>query len=259
MQIEVETITPELAKEYLKGNTNNRSLRAHHVANIARDIVSGNWRLNGDAIRFNCDGQLLDGQHRLSAIVRAGQPVKTVVARGIERSAVVTIDAGAKRTAGDQLSLRGVKGANSTATAVRYAMSMRDSTNFRPGSYTNSEVLDFYQKHRGISENIDAIRKKCPPTFGPMVVAASYAINFDRPGIAGECVESWMYGEGGRDNPCVVARERAIKDALRKDNKLIAQDKLRMVAHSMLCAIKGDRWTLCRIPSQVFIPGWTKS
>jgi len=41
---------------------NNRGIRPAVVDAYARDMAAGHWRLNGDPIRFNKKGQLIDGQ-----------------------------------------------------------------------------------------------------------------------------------------------------------------------------------------------------
>lgn len=255
MQINVETITPADAKRYLLSNRGNRNIRQRHVENLARDMATGAWVTNGDAIRFNCDGQLLDGQHRLSAIIKADRAIESVVIRGLDKTARLTMDAGAKRHAGDQLQFFGVKNAAKVASVCRYAISARKAATMRPLSLTNTEVLRFYDSHRSIADDINQIFAKSPRGYGAFVAAASYCIDFGNPGVREQLIEPWMYGEGGRDHPCVVARERAIRDAM-ADKPMITQVRMRLVAHSMLRALAGDKWKVARPPSAVVIPGW---
>lgn len=67
----VETITPEIAKTMLGENVNNRRISRDNVNLFAREIRNGEWRFNGEAIKFGKDGRLLDGQHRLLAVIAA--------------------------------------------------------------------------------------------------------------------------------------------------------------------------------------------
>ena len=119
MQIEVKTITPEVAAIMLANNPSNRNIRKGHVADMARDMLAGAWQTNGDAIRLNGDGSLIDGQHRLSACVQSGVPFETVVITGLPSSVRDTVDGGAKRTHGDRLSMRGVANATSVSACAR--------------------------------------------------------------------------------------------------------------------------------------------
>src|ERR1700757_3825044 len=78
-------VTPELAAEWLRKNTHNRPLRRNVVEALARDIVAGNWVPTHQGVAFYDDETLFDGQHRLSAIVRAQKPVAVLVTFGIPK------------------------------------------------------------------------------------------------------------------------------------------------------------------------------
>ncbi len=98
MEAKVKVITPELAKQYLSKNTNNyRSMSNSVVNSYAADMKTGNWKFNGDSIKFNKSGILVDGQHRLAAIAKAGVPVQMMVITGIEDD-IATFDIGKVRT-----------------------------------------------------------------------------------------------------------------------------------------------------------------
>lgn len=100
-------VTPKLAKEWLQKNTHNRPVRPAHVESLAKSILFGEWTLNGDAIRFDYNGNILDGQHRLHAIVLADKPVETFVVEGLPPQVQETMDMGRKRLLSDVLHLRG--------------------------------------------------------------------------------------------------------------------------------------------------------
>lgn len=105
--IELVEVTPELAREWLGYNTHNRNVRMRVVLAYAADMADGNWHWNGESIKFAADGTLLDGQHRLSAIVESGCTVPMLVVRGLKNDAQETVDGGAKRKFSDVLKLRG--------------------------------------------------------------------------------------------------------------------------------------------------------
>ena len=105
MKINVETITPDIAKQWLTKNVNNRKLRSATCAKYARDIKQGNWRLTHQGIAFDKSGNLVDGQHRLQAIIQAGMPVPMVVAYGSDRAG---IDQLAPRSQFDAITIGGL-------------------------------------------------------------------------------------------------------------------------------------------------------
>ena len=72
MNIERVFVTPEMATEWLRHNhPKNRKLDRRTVSEYARLMKSGDFYETSDTIRFDTNGTLIDGQHRLSAIVEA--------------------------------------------------------------------------------------------------------------------------------------------------------------------------------------------
>lgn len=117
----METVTPEMALEWLTSeiNSNNRRLRSTVVSKYARDLANNNWVFNGDTIKFDRNGKLLDGQHRLNAVIEINKPVQFLVVRNLDPAAYVAIDTGARRSAGDMISHLGAKNSNGVAAAAR--------------------------------------------------------------------------------------------------------------------------------------------
>lgn len=87
----MELITKEIAIKYLEHNANNPRKKVNHnrVKGYAADMKAGKWSMNGEAIVFDADGNLKDGQHRLMAVVESGVPVLMFVVRGIDPSIVL--------------------------------------------------------------------------------------------------------------------------------------------------------------------------
>ena len=97
----VELITPEKAREYLKKNTKNRTIRSRHVDELMRDMKSGKFKLTHQGIAFDDDGVLIDGQHRLTAIALSGIPVQMMVTRGMNEDTRLVIDTHSARNLRD--------------------------------------------------------------------------------------------------------------------------------------------------------------
>jgi len=100
-------------------NTHNRDIRQSRVEQYTREMLAGRWHFNGESIQFDQDGILLNGQHRLWAIVESGCPQRFVVVRGLDRAAQVTMDQGNRRTPAEQLHLVGIHVDNSMAATIR--------------------------------------------------------------------------------------------------------------------------------------------
>lgn len=91
--VEITDVDPELAERWLARNPNNRNLRRAVVDSYARDMSTGNWVLNGETIKLDVAGRLVDGQHRLSAVVAAEVTVPMIVVRGVDPGVMDTVDA----------------------------------------------------------------------------------------------------------------------------------------------------------------------
>ena len=112
-----EVITPEVAEEMLTHNTNNYRLISKQIVDRYVDEIQGNaWEENGDTIVFNTDGVLLNGQHRLTAVVKAKRPIVSLVVRGLPDSQI--FDIGRKRSTRVVLLSEGHSHANSTTISA---------------------------------------------------------------------------------------------------------------------------------------------
>lgn len=106
-QPEIVEVTPEMASDWLSRNTSNRPLREYHANKLARQISNGEWVFNGETIKFNTKGELIDGQHRLAACIIANKPIRTLVIYDAPDNAYETIDGGKRRNVMDALEQRG--------------------------------------------------------------------------------------------------------------------------------------------------------
>lgn len=96
-------VTPELAERFLENNYyKQRSIKTNKVKEFARDIKEGRWNeVIFNPIKFTRDGELIDGQHRLAAIVDSGVPIWIGVQEDLTEYDFNFIDIGSKRIASD--------------------------------------------------------------------------------------------------------------------------------------------------------------
>lgn len=114
-EITYAEITPLLARSLLDANTNNRNVRTSNLQKIEGDMQAGRWVFNGDAIRIDSTGTIIDGQHRLLSIEKLGITVPALLVSGLPPETRATIDTNAVRTAGDELHMLGYNSSNSLA------------------------------------------------------------------------------------------------------------------------------------------------
>lgn len=79
-------ISPEQAKKWLEKNDNNRNINYAKVKKMAKDMKEGHWDTTHQGIAIASDGTLVDGQHRLLAIVESGVTVRMNVTFNASKS-----------------------------------------------------------------------------------------------------------------------------------------------------------------------------
>lgn len=91
-------ISPEVAKKYLAVNGENprKLINKNVVHQYAIDMATGNWVLNGEPLVFDSNGNLKNGQHRLTAVIQADVTVPMMVIRGVD-PAIGSFDYGYRR------------------------------------------------------------------------------------------------------------------------------------------------------------------
>ncbi len=117
------TITPEIAKELLALNKNNRRIKDNRVIMYARSMTRGQWQFTGDAIRIatkpNGDQEIVDGQHRLLACIHANVSFETMLFSNLDHGVFTVIDRGVSRTNSDLLGVIGVSNGSTIGAMVR--------------------------------------------------------------------------------------------------------------------------------------------
>ena len=116
----VETINSAKAAELLQGNTRNRALNKRAVARYADQMRQGHWLIGNDAICIAADGTLLNGQHRLNAVIEADVELQMLIRHGVSPDEIKAMDQGAKRQAADIATLAGHEMSRSRCTQLRY-------------------------------------------------------------------------------------------------------------------------------------------
>jgi hypothetical protein len=153
-KLQTTRITPFIAASMLINNTENRRLDPARVAKYHSDMTSGFWVFNGDPIRFDNGGNLIDGQHRLAAIVKSNLTFDFLVVEGLDRGCRKTIDTGKVRSPGDALHMFsdiGTKHSSIMASSIikimLYEKGLTTASGGNMGIVSNSSVESFYHNN----------------------------------------------------------------------------------------------------------------
>ncbi|MFJ6655264.1 hypothetical protein ACIQNG_02705 [Streptomyces sp. NPDC091377] len=146
-------VTPEIADDLLSRAVVNRRLDQGQVDFLADSIIREEWQLTHQGIALDGSletGCLLDGQHRLNAITKAGIPVSIYVFEGLPRTAFPVLDTGKRRSGVDTLSSTGEKYLPVLHSTIRHVLlfkNMPDSLWSGNGArIANSRILAAYNE-----------------------------------------------------------------------------------------------------------------
>ena len=111
-------VTPQLAREYLTANQRNRPLSKRRIIDLVEAMDKGEWRYTDESIKFDTEGRLLDGQHRLTAILESSKPQWLRVTSGLDTASFEVLDRGKRRSPADVLAMHGIKHYSACAAAA---------------------------------------------------------------------------------------------------------------------------------------------
>ena len=127
MKATVITLTPQLAKDYLARNIENRKVNKTNLNFCINQMINGKWKENGEPIIIDANGVIKDGQHRLIACIEAKYSFRVPVISNVDPNVMDTIDTGRNRTASDVLHLEGFKYCSLVASSIKTILLGRSS------------------------------------------------------------------------------------------------------------------------------------
>ncbi len=255
------TITPYMASEWLKHNSHNRKVRRAQVLYLKNQIIKGYWMYNGDAIRFSVTGKLIDGQHRLLALIEAssvlpGVTIESEVIHGISDKAFPTIDGNLPRTPAQSLEMEGFKETKLAASAAALLLMYKKSDRVtQSNSYkvkpSPSEILELVHNTPEIYNSISKTRiVKKRGNLLPCSIAVALHVLYSKvdPYLADAFFKSLGDGVGLEDGSPVLALRTKLTMSLankhrRRKNELIAwtlialnkyfnNERIKLIRHS---------------------------
>ena len=154
-KIQEVLVTPEYAADLLKLNTNNRYLRTSVVDRYAKLMRGGEWLLVNDAIVISKGNVLLNGQHRLSAVIKANVSVPFIIYYGADEESFNVMDTAVTRTMGDVLNHHGAPlgqdMASALSTFARFCEDANDGTQKKlmpnASAYSRKHIIELYNQY----------------------------------------------------------------------------------------------------------------
>ena len=227
---ELTMLTPQLAKRLLKSikdrpdiEKKQRRVTESNSNLISHVIKNGYFRFNGESIIVSDKGYIMDGQHRLLAVIKTGIAIPVLIVYGIDEDAMDTIDQNKKRTPSDIFNINGY---DTTISSVAPSVARYDihilggsavafSAGGRSNAVSSHELVSHYEANEGLKNGVDwAIRNACQgaPYTKPIIAYMHYA-TCHLNGASTEFLSGLLTGAGlANDDPRLYIRTRIMKE-----------------------------------------------
>lgn len=168
-----QLITPAIAEAYLQANISNRRIKIPTLYQYTQEIIAGKWKEDtGEPIKLSASGVVLDGQHRLLAIVKANKAVWMHVCTNVPDEVFDVLDSGAVRNATDAFYVKGILNGNMIPSIISTYNQLK--ANRRTGlqkhhKQTNAALLDQYYENEKMWQEIAYASKRWYLAFAKIV------------------------------------------------------------------------------------------
>lgn len=251
MKIENLMVNPQMAEEMLATSAFNRSVSHSRVLTLANEMRCGQWQLNGETIIFSEDGKLIDGQHRLYAVVESGCTIPLLIARGAPKNAFETIDTGRARTGGDIAGMAGHEHRNIVVAGA--SLLWRIYHRLGPTEPAPPQVaLRVIERYPEFGRWAPFVTAAPRPTTLPGAAFMTSLVYLDaiaqKQGTASRFYEAMTKGTGLEDgDPRLALRNRALN--MRASGNIMNTTTIWSAAARCLTAIEGGE-QLFKLPSE---------
>jgi hypothetical protein len=240
MELKNLLVTPKLAKELLLKNNSNRRVSDVRVDLYAEDMRNGRWKeKTAEFIKIAEDGDVLDGQHRLLAIIKSGTCVNLQIAYGVSKSVFDVLDTGKIRSSADVFSIEKIENYTVISAIIKSYLSLNKNhkTDLNKSSkalgLTNTIILDEYKKRPDFWQETAHFSFKCYRKFAHILptsfIGTLYAYFYD---VSSEDSRNFLNqlcsGEGITNSSISVLRQALLKDKVAQ-RKMQSQDKMAII------------------------------
>lgn len=256
-----EVWTPTKAKQILAKGGSNRRLSAMTVTRYAAAMGDEKWSMNGETIKISRAGKLLDGQHRLHAVIESGKPVSMLTVRGLMPKTQATVDDGFKRNLAHVLDISGEKHSTTLAFSLslldRWAKDELHQIRSRSGhGPRRDECVAALKKHPDLRHYV---AHKLTFNFGKTLGSRGlfafcwYICSKNHPDTADMFYEQLSMGVAmGAEDPVYHLRERLLKSKLSDDPRLRLDtlQKVNLISSAWNATVQNRTIKLLRLPKE---------
>lgn len=229
----IKEVTPAMCTKWLNKNKSNRPLNQRHINTLTRSMAQGDWDMNGESIKIDVDGNVLDGQHRMWGCIESEVSFKTLVVTNLPREVFDTIDTGRIRTAPDVLAMSGEVNTVLLSSMLKHIGRYHAGHMLSSAKITNKEMeglVEAYPKTREIAA---------------LLSRKAYRVPWCAPGVMGTCwflaaekdikqAETFFNGlifgmELTKNSPILTLRNKFISMYTTRGQKLLTPEKIEII------------------------------
>lgn len=247
--VEVVSVTPKMAGEWLAANKKNRNISQTAVELYARDMSNGDWHFTGEPVKFDAAGNLIDGQHRLMALLRSGKTVALLVVRGLNTTAQDFMDSGKKRSAADMLALHGHANTSLLASTARFGIILESGVRVAGQVVSKAQIADYIEENPDLLDAVshaNAAAKYMP--FSPTALAYSWMLlnrvdSLEAAAFFDSLANNATKGKGDPRNTLL----RRMNAAKRSDERLRTDDQVQFIVRAWNAHRKGSELHVLKV------------
>jgi len=255
-------VTPKLAKELLLKNNDNRKISLQTVSTYANDMRDGRWKeKTAEFVKIADNNDILDGQHRLLAIIESDTCINLQIAYGVSKSVFDVLDTGKIRSSGDVFSIEKIENAQIISTIIRSYLILSKNTkgNINDSSkkhkLTNTIILEEFKKRPEFWQQVVVFGQKGYKNFSTVLPASFigtlYAYFYDiSPEDSRNFINQLCSGEGITNSSITVLRQSLLKDKI-SQRKMQFQDKFAIIIKTWNAVRLGKNYRIMKFDKNV--------
>lgn len=214
VEVLLTRVTAEMAQEWLDRSGPNRRVNDAQVSRFATDMLTGSWMSSEttETLKFDARGQLVDGQHRLAAVVKAGRAQQFWVARNVPAGAIEMVDTGRSRSFADVLTMSGAENTTSrrVAATLKWVYHLEHGTALTSGrAVSHAELRRTLEAHPSVVDAVTRAYESREVTPQSILAAVLTLARERKPRKADDWIEAVQEGANiGKSHPAFVLRRK---------------------------------------------------
>lgn len=216
----VYIVTPQVAAAWLQFNRpENRRMSQRAVSGLVSTMLAGDYLLTHQPIAFDSLGRLIDGQHRLAAVVQSGVTVQMWVITGADPETFGVVDTGLARRPTQFLRVKHSSNIHGALGMIRFAEACQANDGLVPDSFQFVmevkpclDILSDWPEVEDYAQASDRIFRACRLPPAPLLAVLAQAARGKYPEKVGTFAARLRDGaELASTSPILALRRRGME------------------------------------------------